>query len=211
MFTRRVRKEPTVMNPEVLALFRECRRDMGARIPVTLIETNDVDSPALFGFWRLNLLLPPPTIRRLSRAELRHVFFHELAHVRRGDVILNWLATLIQILHWFNPVIWFALARMRADREIACDALALERGGSQDRTAYGATILKLVSGLGSARPAPGLAGISEGRSNLKRRIRMIAVNRQPRRRPWLAATILIVPGVPADGCKFWISFRRPGL
>ena len=195
IFTRRVRKEPVVTDPEVLAMFAECRRDMGTRIPVTLVETNEVDSPALFGFWRLNLLLPPQTIQRLSGAELRHVFLHELAHVRRGDVTLNWLATLIQILHWFNPVIWFALARMCGDREIACDALALERGGLVDRTAYGATILRLVSGLGSARPAPGLVGISEGKSNLKRRIRMIAMNRQPRRRPWLAGMILVVLGL----------------
>jgi beta-lactamase regulating signal transducer with metallopeptidase domain len=195
MLTRRIRQEPPVTNPEVLAMFVECRRDMGTGVPVTLVETSEVDSPALFGFWRLNLLLPPQTLRRLSGAELRHVFLHELAHVRRGDVILNWLATLIQIVHWFNPVIWFALARMRADREIACDALALERDASMDRTAYGTTILKLVSGLGSARPAPGLVGISEGRSNLKRRIRMIAIPRQPRRGSRLAAMLLIALGL----------------
>jgi len=33
--------------------------------------------------------------------------------------------TAVQIAHWFNPVIWFAFCRMRADRELACDALAL--------------------------------------------------------------------------------------
>jgi hypothetical protein len=108
-----------------------------------------------------------------------------------GDVLLNWLTTLLQVLHWFNPVIWFAFARMRADREEACDALALARGASNDRAAYGATILKLVSGLGSTRPAPGLVGISEGKSNLKHRIRMITSHRNPRRGSFLAVMILL--------------------
>ena len=188
---RRTRREPRVRDPGALALLEECRTTMGVRLRLKLAETDQVDSPALFGFWRLNLLLPPGTIRHLNRAELRHVFLHELAHVRRGDVLLNWLTTLLQVVYWFNPVIWFAFARMRADREMACDAMALDRAGSTDRAAYGATILKLVNGLQSTRPTPGLVGISEGKSNLKRRIRMIASHRNPRRGSFLAAMILV--------------------
>jgi beta-lactamase regulating signal transducer with metallopeptidase domain len=194
-FARRIRHEPDVRDGGTLALFAQCREVMGTRVPVKLVETDLIDSPALFGFRRLNLLLPPGTTRRLTPVELRHVFLHELAHVRRGDVLLNWLTTVLQVLHWFNPVIWFAFARMRADREEACDALALARGASNDRAAYGATVLKLVSGLGSTRPAPGLVGISEGKSNLKHRIRMIASHRNPRRGSFLAVMILVTLGL----------------
>lgn len=188
---RRTRCESPVRDPGALALLEECRAIMGTRVRLKLAETDQVDSPALFGFWRLNLLLPPGTLRHLNRAELRYVFLHELAHVRRGDVLLNWLITLLQVVYWFNPVIWFAFARMRADREMACDAMALARAGATERAAYGATILKLVSGLRSTRPAPGLVGISEGKSNLERRIRMIASHRNPSRGSFLAIMILV--------------------
>jgi beta-lactamase regulating signal transducer with metallopeptidase domain len=194
-FARRIRHEPAVRDDRTLELFTECREVIGTRAPVKLVETDLVDSPALFGFRRLNLLLPMGTMRCLTPVELRHVFLHELAHVRRGDVLLNWLTTVLQVLHWFNPVIWFAFARMRADREEACDALALAHGASSERAAYGATVLKLVSGLGSTRPAPGLVGISEGKSNLKHRIRMIASHRNPRRGSFLAALILLTLGL----------------
>jgi beta-lactamase regulating signal transducer with metallopeptidase domain len=194
-FARRIRCEPAVREPRTLALLDDCRAVMGTSAPLKLVETDQVDSPALFGFRRLILLLPTGTIRRLKPSELRHVFLHELAHMRRGDVLLNWLTTFLQVLHWFNPVIWFAFARMRADREMACDAMALERGGSSDRAAYGATILKLVSGLNSTRPAPGLVGISERKTNLKRRIRMIASHRKPRRGSFLAMMILVTLGL----------------
>jgi beta-lactamase regulating signal transducer with metallopeptidase domain len=188
-FYRSVRRLASVRDPRVLALLEECRAIMGTRIPITLIETDAVDSPALFGFLRMRLLLPTGVLRRLSNADLRHLFLHELAHVRRGDVPINWMISALLIVHWFNPVVWFAFARMRADRELACDAMALDRNGLLDRAAYGATVLKLVSGLRSARPAPGLVGISEGRSNLKCRIRMIAAHRPSPR--WSVWAVLI--------------------
>jgi bla regulator protein BlaR1 len=111
----------------VLAILDECRERLGLRLgrPLTLMEVPELESPALFGCFRLKLLLPQDLLARFSPTELRHVFLHELAHVRRGDAAMNWLTTILQTLHWFNPVLWFAFHRMRADREVACDALVL--------------------------------------------------------------------------------------
>jgi beta-lactamase regulating signal transducer with metallopeptidase domain len=62
-------------------------------------------------------------LRSFSTEELRFVFLHELAHVRRRDILMSWLMALLQVVHWFNPLVWFAFSRWRADRELACDAL----------------------------------------------------------------------------------------
>lgn len=115
-FARRLRRRSPIGDPDVRALLEECRQVVGVRQPLGMVETPEVDSPALFGCFRVKLLLPPRIATTFSRAELRHVFLHELAHVRRGDVPTNWLMALLQIVHWFNPAIWFALSRMRADR-----------------------------------------------------------------------------------------------
>jgi beta-lactamase regulating signal transducer with metallopeptidase domain len=191
-FWFRIRNEPALTDPRPLELFDECRRLMGTRVSPVLVETDEVDGPALFGLVRLRLLLPPGTTRHLTGHELRHVFLHELAHVRRHDVLLNWLATLLQILHWFNPILWFGFGRMRADRELACDAMALARGELIDRNAYGATLLKLVSGLAPARTARGLVGISENQSHLKQRIRLIVDHRKPARWSMLAGASILL-------------------
>jgi len=52
---------------------------------------------------------------------------HELAHLKRWDLPLGCLVSLLQVLHWFNPILWYGFRRMRADREQACDAMALNR------------------------------------------------------------------------------------
>ena len=65
-------------------------------------------------------------------------------------------------LHSFNPALWFAFARLRADRELACDALAMLRMGDEPRLAYGETILKLLESLTVPRRVPGLFGDLRG-------------------------------------------------
>ncbi|HVR37440.1 MAG TPA: M56 family metallopeptidase, partial [Methylomirabilota bacterium] len=99
-FASRLRRERQVEDPAVLELFQQCRELMRVRTRVRLQETGAVETPGLFGLIRLRLLLPAGLIDRLSRAELRHVLLHELAHVRRRDVLVNWLVAALQAVHW---------------------------------------------------------------------------------------------------------------
>jgi beta-lactamase regulating signal transducer with metallopeptidase domain len=187
---RQVRRVAPVDDPSIVALFEACRRQMNVRARVSLRETAFVKSPALFGVFRPRLLLPPGLTQRFSPAELRYVFLHELAHVKRRDVAMNWALTLLQALHWFNPAIWFGFARMRADRELACDALAISCAGEQEAKTYGLTIIKLLESFSRPAASPGLVGIMENKSQMARRIRLIAGFRRHGRWSWLAAALM---------------------
>ncbi len=180
-FARRLSGRVPVTDPAVLAVLEECREVMGVRSHLALLEVPEVDSPALFGGLRLKLLLPEQMTTRFSTRELRHVFLHELAHVRRRDVEVNWLMAVLQVLHWFNPLVWFAFSRMRTDRELACDALALRRGGAEENKSYGQTMLKLLAEFSRPTAVAGLMGILEPKQEMQRRVAMIAqFNRVPR-------------------------------
>jgi beta-lactamase regulating signal transducer with metallopeptidase domain len=171
---RRVtRRRPLIVEP-VLNLLEDCKQRMGVRTPITLVETAAVDGPCLFGVLRPRLLLPPGFLRGFSFDELRYVFLHELGHVKRHDNALGWLMAVLQILHWFNPLVWLAFSRMRVDRELACDALALSHAEDRDHKPYGRTIVKLLENFGNAVRAPSLAGIVEDKQQMKERIIMIA-------------------------------------
>ena len=135
----------------LLELLRDCSRELKVSRKIELVETEAVTSPALCGLFKIRLLLPRGLAEKFSARELRHIFLHELAHVQRGDLWLNWLVTALQIVHWFNPLVWLGFARLRADRELACDELALVRAGESEGISYGQTIIKLLEGLG--RPA----------------------------------------------------------
>ena len=171
---RIVRQQRPVTDSGVLDLLEDCKRQMNLHTYLSVVETDRVSSPALFGFLRPRLLLPSGILDKLSGGRLRHVFLHELAHLKRGDIYLGWLTAFLQTLHWFNPFVWLAFHKMRTDRELACDQLALKAMQNEDSREYGKTIVSLLEDFSQTQYNPGLAGILEERSQLKRRITMIA-------------------------------------
>ena len=172
---RLARRLDRITDPAVTRLLDSCKRTMHVRHPVTLLASDDIPAPALMGFFNPKLLLPANLLTDFDPRELRLILMHELAHVRRRDVAVNWLATLLHALHWFNPVLWLAMARMRTDRELATDELVLLAAGhADDRQLYGQTILKLLQTLSRGAVLPGVVGILERTHPMRRRITMIA-------------------------------------
>ena len=192
-FSSRLAHHQRIKEEPIVRLFDDCASVLGLHGRVILIETDEVESPAVYGLWHKRLLLPEGFGKQFSGAELRCIFMHELAHIKRYDLEINWLVSVLQVLHWFNPALWFAFARLRADRELACDALALLRMGEAKRLAYGETILKLLENLTRPSTVPGLLGISENKRRMKQRIRVIASFKRPSR--WSAAALVLVVGL----------------
>jgi bla regulator protein BlaR1 len=158
----------------LLALLEQCREAHGLRGRLLLAESPDVTMPALYGFFQPKLLLPPGFAARFTTSQMRFILLHETAHVKRRDIAFNWLATVLQVVHWFNPLIWLGFGRWRADRELACDAMALDAAGPEQNREYGQTILRLLEGFTPRAAVPGLVGILEDKRQLRRRIAMIA-------------------------------------
>lgn len=171
---RMVGEGSEITSPEILGLLHTCTRAIGTRITPPIIECT-ITVPGLYGFVRPKLLMPRGLSESLTQDELRFILLHELAHYKRHDLTINWLMTLMQVVHWFNPLVWYAFMRMRTDRELACDALALSCAQEGDSVAYGKTLLKLMEQNSGLRPIPGMIGILENHAHLKRRI--IAITR----------------------------------
>ena len=108
-------------------LLKEVAREMGVRRPVTLLISPDPIMPMTWGWWRQVVLLPAEG-REWTRARLRLVLAHELAHVRRQDTLTQSVMTLASRPLWFHPLVWVAARRMRIEREQACDDLVLAAG-----------------------------------------------------------------------------------
>jgi beta-lactamase regulating signal transducer with metallopeptidase domain len=155
-------------------VFERCKAELRVRQTVRLLETGAIDSPIVVGWWRPAILLPLGLDVRLDTARLRHVLLHELAHVRRNDVLVNWIAAIAQLLHWFNPAVWLAGRLMRADMESASDAFVLGHLSRAERTEYGDTLVHLADANGGMIPPRYGLGIADRHRDLKGRLIMIA-------------------------------------
>jgi beta-lactamase regulating signal transducer with metallopeptidase domain/HEAT repeat protein len=86
----------------------------------------------------------------------RAVLLHELAHVRRRDLVGHTLGRLACACYWFHPLVWTAARELRSESERACDDLALSCGtGAAD---YAEHLLDIVTSVRrDATPSVALA------------------------------------------------------
>lgn len=159
-----------VTDAAVLNLLKtSCLQAGRKRIPDLLV-TPDAISPCIAGSWRPKIIVPEAIVTGASSDQLRHVLAHELAHFVRGDLWTNWLLLAARIMHWFNPVAWWTIRAMQAERESACDELALAALGETDRPAYAATIVELARELAPSALAPAMIGLFSSANRLKVRV-----------------------------------------
>lgn len=113
------------------------------RRPVRILLCPWLRIPATAGFFRPVLLLPE-SAPEWSEDRLRIVIAHEVAHIQRGDWLWQCLAQVACAIHFFNPLVWWATARLRAESETACDDFVIETG--VEPTTYAQTLIDMAKG-----------------------------------------------------------------
>ena len=100
-----------------MRILQECKSDLNVHSKVSVVYDDSLKSPALFGLFIPKIIISPEVVNRLSPDELRYIFLHELSHLKRYDLLVNGLVLAVQIIYWFNPLIWYALRQMKQDCE----------------------------------------------------------------------------------------------
>ncbi|MGH7574653.1 MAG: M56 family metallopeptidase, partial [Longimicrobiales bacterium] len=129
-------------------LLRRLCAELGIERRVKLLEGDAAAMPLTWGVLRPVVLLPASTAQ-WPAARLEAVLRHELAHVRRFDVLTQLIAEIACALHWFNPLVWLVAKRLRIEREMACDDDVIASGSPP--ADYAADLVELARSL---RPAP---------------------------------------------------------
>jgi beta-lactamase regulating signal transducer with metallopeptidase domain len=143
--------------------------------------SGEVDAmPMAWGLLRARVLLPAEA-ESWPIERQRVVLLHELAHVKRRDCLTQMFAQLACAVYWFNPMVWHAAARLRAERERACDDLVLAAGtrGSD----YADHLLDIARSLRSGAWPTWSAVTMAHRSQLEGRLMAILDPALPRRSP----------------------------
>lgn len=135
-------------------------------------------SPMLVGLVRPVILVP-------AAGASEYALLHEAAHARRRDLWYKLLLTVVNALHWFNPLVWLLRRAGERDLEIACDAAVLAGRDEEYRRAYGQALLDTA---GQRWGVPMTSTFAGGHS-LKRRL-LSLLDAAPKR-PGRAALALV--------------------
>src|SRR5262249_41113895 len=73
---------------------------------VPKLVTGAVGAPLLTGVLHPLLVLPPHLAESAAESELRLVVAHELAHLKRRDLVWGWLVAVVDAVCFFHPLLW---------------------------------------------------------------------------------------------------------
>jgi len=159
----------------LVELFESCREQMLIGRDVGLRVSSIVPTPAVYGFFRPIVLMPERMIcHDFETKELEAIFTHELVHIQRCDLWVKLLQTILQVVYFYNPLLWLANATIRRVRELAVDEAVLVILGQSTSEVYPRTLLK-VAGWALDQPMHGLRliGVMESNNLLTERIKIM--------------------------------------
>ena len=81
------------------------------------------------------------------------VLGHELAHIRRGDLLWSLAAAGVRAFFFFHPLVWLSQRRLNLAQEVAADELAIIRQ-HHDPVSYGKLLVSVIGKLGPSRLIP---------------------------------------------------------
>lgn len=116
---------PESASPEVLNAVEELARDMGVRQPEVLVM--DDEHPVIYtaGAKRPSITLSGGALKLLDTAQMRSALAHEMAHIIRRTNLTSFLAFILRIIMFYNPVSLIVFRRLIQDDELVCDDITV--------------------------------------------------------------------------------------
>jgi beta-lactamase regulating signal transducer with metallopeptidase domain len=158
----RLLKRAVPTEGELAALVTELAGQIRLRRVPAVVSVDGECPLFVCGLWRSRLVLPSRLMASLGVAERRQVILHELAHVKRHDLLWGWPVEIARIVYFFHPLVYWVAYQLRLERELACDQLAMARSG-HTAADYAQTLVQVVSHA-SQPPSVQVAAISAGLS-----------------------------------------------
>jgi beta-lactamase regulating signal transducer with metallopeptidase domain len=174
--------------------------DMGLRSPPDLLVCPG-RVPLAVGVFRLAILLPAHV--QAAQTETDWILAHELAHLKRGDLVWNILPLAANILFFFHPLLWLAHREWLLAREAACDEIAI-RLTDAPPAGYARMLVRMTVGSARVTSSVGAAGVIGPRRLLETRLLMLhyfacrsgSSTYRDRIRAGLAALLILIGVVP---------------
>ncbi len=148
------------------------------RVPVLLSPLCRI--PFAFGLLRPRILLPQEAAQ-WPAARLHAALTHELAHIRRRDLVCQTAGYAVCVLFWFVPLLWLAYAAMLREAETCCDQQVINRGFRGPE--YAQDIVELARSCEGRILLPSISSAIGRKGLLKERIRRV-LSLEPGRRPF---------------------------
>ncbi|KAA5547248.1 M48 family metalloprotease [Roseiconus nitratireducens] len=154
----------------LLNIVAEQARRVGLRIVPVVALCERVAVPTVVGVVRPMVLIPASIITGLTPEQFATIISHELAHIRRYDLLATLLQRTIESFFFFHPVVWYLSRRISRHREVCCDDLVVSTGHGPME--YAGALLRMAELCVAVEPTGAIAATATGtdRSQFESRV-----------------------------------------
>jgi beta-lactamase regulating signal transducer with metallopeptidase domain len=189
-----LRRRGIEADPSIESLVMGLAGRLGIRRKLRVLVSSLADVPSVVGWIRPIILLPAAVVVGLTPQQLEALLAHELAHIRRHDYVVNILQMVVETLLFYHPSVWWISSRIRHERELCCDDVAVSSCGNA------VVYARALAQLERLRPvAPSLAVGSADGSLYGRIQRLLGSGRNEHRASRLASVACLLVGVLCVG------------
>ncbi len=176
-------------------LFYDLTARLGLTQPFDLLQSDRGCMPMTWGVRRPVVLLPAEAATWTSD-RLSVVLLHELTHVKRRDCLTQFVAHAVRAVFWFHPLVWWAVYRLKAEQERACDDAVLNAGSNAED--YAQHLLSVVARLPRGYFVTPVALAMSSARRLERRLLAIldpTCDRRSLSRRWILTSLVAAAAV----------------
>ena len=163
-----------VTDSPLLDMIARRSRKLGLKVAPIVAWCGRTSVPLVAGLIKPMILLPVALASSLTPDQLEALLAHELAHLRRFDLIVNLLQRIAEALLFFHPAVWYISRRISSERENCCDDSVLQAGWGRvqyaDALVRMAEISASLRGIHCLNAVAILAAAGNNPSQFKRRI-----------------------------------------
>ena len=153
-------------------------------------ETDSLKTAFVVGTFRPRIYIPAD----IDKKEKEYIVMHERMHIKHGDHIVRIVMLMVNIVYWWNPVIWVATHFMKHDMEMLCDESVVRNMEEHKCGAYLRTLLSC-----SVKNSGIIPVMSFGESNTEKRIRHIVSLKKPKLYIYAMLSVFLLVGIVGCG------------
>ena len=146
-----------------------------------VVKSSFAKSPLVSGWLKPAIIFPYSLLTGLPADQIEAIIAHELAHIKRNDYLVNILQSIIEIILFYNPAVWWLSDRIRTERENCCDDMVLASGnetlvyakallGIQEITSGNSLLMALNGNHKTLNRIKRLTEMKNNRNDLKERL-----------------------------------------
>lgn len=178
IYTERLRSTARiVMDKEWRVRFGVLTTKLNISQSVEFRETARILTPMVIGAFRPVVLIPFGLLTGFPVSQIEAILAHELAHIRRNDYLVNMLQSLIEVVFFFHPALWWISEKIRTEREHCCDDIALSI--CKDKMSLAKALVKVAEW--QSAPHLAMAFASKKPLLLQRISRVLGIDPKPKR------------------------------